>query len=33
LKRVWFEVFNKTNVLVVGNTYLIYDQTTRYEEH
>jgi hypothetical protein len=23
----------KTNVLVVGKTYLIYDQTTRYEKH
>jgi hypothetical protein len=27
------EVHNKTNVLVAGKTHLIYDQTTRYEEH
>jgi hypothetical protein len=25
--------YNKTNALVVGKTYLIYDQTIRYEEH
>jgi hypothetical protein len=27
------EVYNKTSVLVVGKTYLMYDRATRYEEH